>query len=57
LKLEVIDQHGEGPLKGVGIVQRVNTEGGNLEGACDKAADLRAEPYAGDYIFLKKVSQ
>jgi hypothetical protein len=57
LKLEVIDQHGEGPLKGVSTVQRVNTEGGNLEGACDKAADLRAEPYAADYIFLKKASQ
>ena len=57
LKLEVIDQHGEGPLKGVGTVQRINTEGGNLEGACDKTADLRAEPYAADYIFLKKASQ
>ena len=56
LKLEVTDQHGDGPLKGVGTVQRVATAGGNLEGSCDKAGDLRAEPYAADYIFLKKPS-
>lgn len=57
LKLEVTDQHGDGPLKGVSTVQRIATAGGNLEGSCDKAGDLRAEPYAADYIFLKKPSQ
>lgn len=57
LKLEVVDQRGEGPLKGVSTVQRIDTEGGNLEGTCDEAGDLRAEPYAADYIFLKKPSQ
>jgi hypothetical protein len=57
LKLEVTDRHGEGPLKGVDTVQRINTEGGNLEGACDKAADLRAEPYAANYIFLRRAPQ
>ena len=57
LKLDVVDQRGEGPLKGVSTVQRIDTEGGNLEGICDKAGDLRAEPYAADYIFLKKPSQ
>jgi hypothetical protein len=56
LKLEVTDQHGDGPLKGVTTVQRINTAGGNLEGNCDKAGDLRAEPYGADYIFLKKPS-
>jgi hypothetical protein len=56
LKLDVIGQHGEGPLKGVTTVQRVATAGGNLDGSCDKAGDLRAEPYAADYIFLKKPS-
>ena len=56
LKLEVTDQHGDGPLKGVTTVQRIATAGGNLEGSCDKAGDLRAEPYAADYIFLKKPS-
>ena len=57
MKLEVIDQHGEGPLKGVSTVQRINTEGGSLEGACEKTGDLRAEPYAADYIFLKRPAQ
>ena len=56
LKLDVTDQHGDGPLKGVTTVQRINTAGGNLEGNCDKAGDLRAEPYGADYIFLKKPS-
>jgi hypothetical protein len=56
LKLDATDQSGEGPLKGVGTVQRINTAGGNLEGPCDKAGDLLAEPYAADYIFLKKPS-
>jgi hypothetical protein len=56
LKLEVTDQHGDGPLKGVTTVQRINTAGGNLEGTCDKAGDLRAEPYGADYVFLKKPS-
>jgi hypothetical protein len=57
LKLDVTEERGEGPLKGVATVQRINTAGGNLEGACDKAGDLRAEPYAADYIFLNKPSQ
>ncbi len=56
LKLEVTDQHGDGPLKGVTTVQRLNTAGGNFDGACDTAGDLHAEPYVADYIFLKKPS-
>jgi hypothetical protein len=56
LKLDVTDQHGEGPLKGVSTIQRIDTAGGNLEGACE-AGDLRPEPYAADYIFLKKPSE
>jgi hypothetical protein len=57
LKLDVTDQHGEGPLKGVRTIQRIDTAGGNLEGACDNPGDLRPEPYAADYIFLKRPSQ
>jgi hypothetical protein len=26
------------------------------DGACGKVGDLRAEPYAADYIFLKRTS-
>jgi hypothetical protein len=53
LKLDVVEHHGDGPLKNVSVVQRINTSGGNLDGACDKAGDLRAEPYAADYVFVK----
>ncbi len=57
LKLDVSDRHGDGSLKDVVTVQRINTAGGNLEGACEKRGELRAEPYAADYIFLKKSLQ
>jgi hypothetical protein len=57
LKLDVSDRHGDGPLKDVTTVQRINTAGGNLEGACQKGGELRAELYTADYIFLKKGAQ
>jgi hypothetical protein len=57
LKLDITDRHGSGPLSDVTTVQRINTAGGNLEGACDKAGELRAEPYSADYVFLKKSAQ
>ena len=54
LKLDVVERRGEGPLKEVTTVQRINTIGGNLEGACETAGDVRAEPYSADYVFLRK---
>jgi hypothetical protein len=57
LKLEVTDRRGDGPLKEVTTVQRINTTGGNLEGVCERAGDLRGEAYAADYVFLRKLSQ
>ena len=54
LKLDVVERRGEGPLKEVTTVQRINTSGGNLEGACEIAGDVRAEPYSADYVFLRK---
>src|SRR6202162_1423600 len=36
LKLDVISRRGSGILAGVATVQRINTRGGKLEGACDK---------------------
>jgi hypothetical protein len=57
LKLEVITEADDGPLRDVATVQRINTAGGVLEGSCDKAGDLRAAPYAADYVFLKKQKQ
>jgi hypothetical protein len=54
LKLEVTLHRGSGALSGVTTVQRINTEGGVYTGVCDKAGALHSEPYAADYMFLKK---
>ncbi|WP_028350007.1 DUF3455 domain-containing protein [Bradyrhizobium murdochi] len=54
LKLEVTSGRGTGVLNGVTTVQRINTTGGKLEGACDKASSYRNVPYSADYVFLRK---
>ncbi|ANW01335.1 DUF3455 domain-containing protein [Bradyrhizobium icense] len=54
LKLEVTSGRGTGILSGVTTVQRINTSGGKLEGACDKAGNYRNVPYSADYVFLRK---
>jgi hypothetical protein len=54
LKLEVISRRGSGVLAGVTTVQRINTKGGKLEGACDKPGTFRDMPYSADYVFLRK---
>jgi hypothetical protein len=54
LKLEVVASRGSGALSGVTTVQRINTQGGRHDGACDKAGALHSEPYSADYVFLKK---
>jgi hypothetical protein len=54
LKLEVVEAHGTGVLAGVTAIQRVKTQGGQIDAACDKAGATLAAPYAADYVFLKK---
>jgi len=54
LKLEVVEARGAGALAGVTAIQRINTQGGQHEGTCDKAGATFAAPYAADYVFLKK---
>jgi len=54
LKLAVTSSRGNGTFTGVTTVQRINTQGGKLEGACDKAGAFRSAPYAADYVFLRK---
>jgi hypothetical protein len=54
LKLDVIARRGNGVLTGVTTVQRINTKGGKLEGACDKPGAFRDMPYSADYVFLRK---
>jgi hypothetical protein len=54
LKLEVAEARGAGVLAGVTTIQRVNTQGGQFEGACEKAGATFAAPYAADYVFLRR---
>jgi hypothetical protein len=54
LKLEAVEPHGNGMLAGVTTIQRLNTQGGQIDGACEKAGATIAAPYAADYVFLKK---
>jgi Protein of unknown function (DUF3455) len=54
LKLDVVSQRGNGVLTGVTTVQRINTQGGKLEGACDQPGTFKSAPYSADYIFLRK---
>ena len=54
LKLEVTVHRGDGALSQVTTVQRINTVGGKLDGACERTGETRAMPYTADYIFLRK---
>ncbi len=56
LKLEVTTRRGSGVLSGATTIQRVNTAGGVVSGACDKAGAFHSAPYATDYVFLRKGS-
>jgi hypothetical protein len=54
LKLDVISRRGSGVLTGATTVQRINTRGGMLAGACDKPGTFTSVPYSADYVFLRK---
>ena len=54
LKLAVTARRGSGTLTPVTTVQRIDTHGGKLEGACDKAGEFKSAPYSAEYVFLKK---
>ena len=54
LKLEVVSHRGSGILASVTTVQRINTQGGKFDGACDKAGATHSAPYSADYVFLRK---
>jgi hypothetical protein len=54
LKLEAVEPRGPGMLAGTATIQRINTSGGQFEGACDKAGATHAAPYSADYVFLRK---
>jgi hypothetical protein len=54
LKLGVASRRGNGVLSPVTTVQRINTVGGKLNGACYKAGTYESALYAADYVFLRK---
>ncbi len=54
LKLEVVERRGSGALAGADFVQRINTAGGVLHGACERVGSLRSVAYAADYVFRHK---
>ncbi len=53
LRLEVTTNQGDGVLKGVTVVQRVATAGGNETGPCASVGALISVPYAADYVFSR----
>ena len=50
----VASRRGTGTLSDVTMVQRINTKGGKLDGACEPAGSFQSAPYSADYIFLRK---
>ena len=54
LKLGVASRRGNGVLSAATTVQRINTAGGRLNGACYKAGTYESVPYSADYVFLRK---
>ena len=54
LKLGVASRRGNGVLSPATTVQRINTVGGKLNGACYKAGTYESVPYSADYVFLRK---
>ena len=54
LKLGVTSRRGNGVLGPATTVQRINTMGGKLNGACYKPGAYESVPYSADYVFLRK---
>lgn len=54
LKLDVTKHAGHGLFSRVTNVQRLDTQGGALSGACDKAGDFKSVAYSATYVFLRK---
>jgi hypothetical protein len=54
LKLGVTSRRGSGVLGPATTVQRINTMGGKLNGACYKPGAYESVPYSADYVFLRK---
>jgi hypothetical protein len=53
LRLEVAQRSGAGVLAPVTHIQRINTVGGTLAGACPTAGTTSEVPYTADYVMLR----
>jgi hypothetical protein len=53
LKLAIAEPASSGPAGGATTVLRINTRGGAFDGICTQEGELRAEPYAATYVFVK----
>jgi len=54
LKLTAASHRGQGMFSDVVTVQRINTDGGQLEGTCSTAGTFSSVSYSADYVFLRK---
>jgi uncharacterized protein DUF3455 len=54
LKLAVTSHRGKGMFSDVTTVQRINTSGGQLDGACRTVGTFNSVAYSTDYVFLRK---
>jgi uncharacterized protein DUF3455 len=56
LRLEATSWRSAGQLSNISTVQRLNTQGGVVTGACDSAGTYLSVPYTADYAFYRKAS-
>lgn len=54
LKLSATSHRDSGKLAGATSIQRINTQGGTLDGPCHDAGAMTSVPYQADYTFLKR---
>jgi hypothetical protein len=54
LKLDVMNHRGSGLLANVTTIQRINTNGGAAQGACDQVGAFRSVAYSADYSVLRR---
>jgi Protein of unknown function (DUF3455) len=54
LKLTATSHRGHGKFSDVTTIQRINTSGGQLEGACSTVGTFNSVAYSTDYVFLRK---
>ena len=50
----VAARRGQGQLANVSTIQKINTQGGVVDGACNSDGAFLSVPYAADYAFYRK---